>query len=140
MFLSGKTPRLIDEWQIIPFIWDDIRFEIDKRDDFGQFILTGSATPLLDEEEKQRQHSGVVRISSLIMRPMSLFESLDSNGKISLGFLFRKEKMNPGVSEKNLLDYAFYACRGGWLKSVGQSETTALEILKNCLLRRIGRE
>lgn len=53
LFLSGKTPRLIDEWQIIPFIWDDIRFEIDKRDDFGQFILTGSATPLLNEEEKR---------------------------------------------------------------------------------------
>ncbi len=113
MFLSGKTPRLIDEWQIIPFIWDDIRFEIDKRDDFGQCILTGSATPLLDEEEKQRQHSGAGRISSQIMRPMSLFESLDSNGKISLGSLFRKEKMNPAVSEKNLLDYAFYACRVG---------------------------
>ncbi len=95
LFLASQTPRLIDEWQIIPFIWDDIRYEIDQRDNFGQFILTGSATPLLDEEEKQKQHSGVGRISSLIMRPMSLLESLDSNGKISLGSLFRKEKVKP---------------------------------------------
>lgn len=71
------------------------------------------------------------------MRPMSLFESLDSNGKISLGSLFRKEKMNPAVSEKNLLDYAFYACPGGWSKSVGQSEKTAMEILKNCYIFEI---
>lgn len=54
LFLSGNVPRLIDEWQIIPFIWDDIRYEIDKRDEFGQFILTGSATPLIDDDEKQK--------------------------------------------------------------------------------------
>ncbi len=113
------------------FIWDDIRYEIDQRDNFGQFILTGSATPLLDEEEKQKQHSGVGRISSLIMRPMSLFESLDSNGKISLGSLFRKEKVKPALCEKTLLDYAFYCCRGGWPKSVSQSEKTSMEIARN---------
>lgn len=130
-FLSGDTPKLIDEWQIVPFIWDDIRYEVDKRDEFGQFILTGSATPLIDEEEKQKQHSGVGRISSLVMRPMSLYESLDSNGQISLASLFRNEKVNPAFSDKKLLDYAFYCCRGGWPKSVGQSEKVSMEIAKN---------
>ena len=95
LFLRGETPKLIDKWQIIPFIWDDIRYEIDKRDAFGQFILTGSATPINEESEKLRQHSGVGRISSLIMRPMSLYESLDSNGSISLSSLFTGKEVSP---------------------------------------------
>lgn len=131
LFLSGKAPKLIDEWQIIPFIWDDIRYEIDKRDEFGQFILTGSATPLNDTDESLKQHSGVGRISSLVMRPMSLYESLDSNGAISLSSLFNKEHVNPAICEKKLLDYAYYACRGGWPKSIGQSEKVSIEITKN---------
>ncbi len=130
-FLTGDTPKLIDEWQIIPFIWDDIRYEIDKRDDFGQFILTGSATPLTSEEEKEKQHSGVGRISTLIMRPMSLYESLDSNGTISLYSLFNNEKVSPSKCDKKLMDYAQYACRGGWPKSIGQSEKASNEIAKN---------
>ena len=130
LFLSGPTPRLIDEWQVIPFIWDDIRYEVDERDAFGQFILTGSATPLPDDEAVFR-HSGVGRISTLIMRPMSLFESLDSNGSISLGALFNGTEVRPSLSQKTLLDYALLACRGGWPKAVGQTEAVALRIAKN---------
>ncbi len=131
LFLKGGTPKLIDEWQIIPFIWDDIRYEIDKRDAFGQFILTGSATPLNNKEEAQKQHSGIGRISSVVMRPMSLFESLDGNGAISLSELFNHQKVNPAECDKDLLDYAQYACRGGWPKSIGQTESTSIEIVKN---------
>lgn len=131
LFLKGETPKLIDEWQIIPFIWDDIRYEIDKRDAFGQFILTGSATPIKEESEKLRQHSGVGRISSLIMRPMSLYESLDSNGSISLSSLFSGKEVSPSKCDKNLLDYAYYACRGGWPKSIGLSERVSMEIVRN---------
>jgi len=131
LFLEGKTPKLIDEWQIIPFIWDDIRYEIDKRDAFGQFILTGSATPLNSDDEQLMQHSGVGRISSIIMRPMSLYESLDSNGRISLNSLFNKEAVLPATCDKKLHDYAQYACRGGWPKSIGASEKTSIEIVRN---------
>ena len=131
LFLSGKTPKLIDEWQVIPFIWDDIRFEIDQRDAFGQFILTGSASPLNSQEEQEMQHSGVGRISTIVMRPMSLFESLDSNGAISLNSLFKGEKVAPAVCNKKLIDYAQYACRGGWPKSVGMSEKVSIEIARN---------
>lgn len=131
LFLSGKTPKLIDEWQVIPFIWDDIRFEIDQRDAFGQFILTGSASPLNSQEEQEMQHSGVGRISTIVMRPMSLFESLDSNGAISLNSLFKGEKVAPAICNKKLIDYAQYACRGGWPKSVGMSEKVSIEIARN---------
>lgn len=131
LFLAGETPRLIDEWQIIPFIWDDIRFEIDKRDAFGQFILTGSASPLSKNDEQAMRHSGVGRISTIVMRPMSLYESLDSNGTISLNSLFNGEKVAPALCDKKLIDYAQYACRGGWPKSVGVSEKVSIEIARN---------
>ena len=131
LFLEGETPKLIDEWQVIPFIWDDIRYEIDKRDAFGQFILTGSATPLTTKDEMLKQHSGVGRISSLVMRPMSLYESLDSNGSISLSDLFFHECVKPAKCEKTLMDYAQFACRGGWPKSIGEPEEISNEIAKN---------
>lgn len=79
---------MIDEWQEIPFIWDEIRTEVDKRGEFGQFILTGSSTPLMQKEKSQIMHTGVGRITTLIMRPMSLYESLDSTGGASLSELF----------------------------------------------------
>ena len=128
IFLSGDTPKLIDEWQIIPFIWDSIRFEVDHRDDFGQFILTGSTTPV---DSSEIEHSGIGRITTLMMRPMTLFESLDSNGIISLAKLFNNENVSAGFSKKTLLDYAFLTCRGGWPKVIGQNEKVALEIAKN---------
>ena len=85
VLLDGETPRLIDEWQLAPKLWDAIRFEVDHRHDVGQFVLTGSAVPA---EEKDIHHSGTGRFSWLTMRPMSLYESGDSNGKVSLAHLF----------------------------------------------------
>lgn len=128
LFLSGKTPRLIDEWQIIPFIKDAIRFEIDKRDEFGQFILTGSATPI---SEDPNSHSGIGRITTMIMRTMSLYESKDSNGSISLKSIFDGLEITPAISNVDLLRYAFLICRGGWPKSVGLSDRIALQLAIN---------
>ena len=85
VLLDGDTPRLIDEWQLAPKLWDAIRFEVDHRHDVGQFVLTGSAVPA---EEKDMHHSGTGRFSWLTMRPMSLYESGESNGKVSLANLF----------------------------------------------------
>ena len=79
--LQGEVPRLIDEWQLAPKLWDAVRFEVDKRDEFGQFILTGSAVP---PDISEISHTGIGRITSLLMRPMSLFESGDSNGKVKI--------------------------------------------------------
>lgn len=119
---------MIDEWQIIPFIWDSIRFEVDHRDAFGQFILTGSATPV---DKKDIEHSGTGRITSITMRPMSLSESLDSNNSYSLIDLFGGRYPNGSKCNLALTDYAFLTCRGGWPKSVGQEKEVALSIPKN---------
>jgi len=124
LFLSGPTPRLIDEWQIIPFIWDSIRFEVDNRDEFGQFILTGSALPPSSEEIN---HSGIGRITRMTMRPMSLYESNDSNGEISLNDLFLNKEKVSSISNKSLQDYAYLLCRGGWPKAINQESKVALQ-------------
>ena len=84
LLLKGETPRLIDEWQMAPVLWDAVRFEVDKRGDAGQFILTGSAVPA----DNVTAHTGTGRFSRMLMRPMSLFESNESNGTVSLGDLF----------------------------------------------------
>ena len=83
--LQGNTPRLIDEWQLAPKLWDTIRFEVDHRNELGQFILTGSAVPA---DTQEITHSGTGRFTWLTMRPMSLYESGDSTGEVSLGDLF----------------------------------------------------
>ena len=124
LFLQGDVPRLIDEWQIIPFIWDAIRFEIDQRDEFGQFILTGSSVPA---DDSMIQHSGIGRITRMVMRTMSLYESNDSTGEVSLSDLFKGTDYIEGISHKELTDLAFLLCRGGWPKSVGQKEKVALQ-------------
>lgn len=124
LFLEGEIPRLIDEWQIIPFIWDAIRFEVDQRDEFGQFILTGSSIPA---DEDRIKHSGIGRITRLLMRPMSLYESGDSNGSVSLSELFTGTATVSGVSLKGLEEMAFMLCRGGWPKAVGQKKKVALQ-------------
>ena len=85
-FLQGDTPKLIDEWQVVPSIWDAVRFEVDQRDEFGQFILTGSVTPPATDEIA---HSGTGRITRMRMRPMTLFESGESSGEVSLAARFR---------------------------------------------------
>lgn len=126
--LSGETPRLIDEWQIATKIWDAVRFEVDHRRKDGQFILTGSAVPPKDEQE-QMKHSGTGRMAWLKMRPMSLWESSESTGDISLASLFTTNDVTPirGYNHLQLADIAFLVCRGGWPKAVDkQRENSAL--------------
>ena len=120
--LKGDVPLLIDEWQYATSLWNAVRYEVDKRDEFGQFILTGSSVPpVLDKTT----HTGTGRIARMTMRPMSLFESQDSNGNVSLKSLFNQEYIE-GTDNHQLLDIAYLICRGGWPKSVGVSTKTAL--------------
>ena len=121
--LSGDTPRLIDEWQMAPKLWDAVRFEVDKRNEFNQFILTGSSSPANFDEIK---HSGAGRITRLLMRTMSLYESKDSNGSVSLKDLFDEKKIE-GKNEVDIEKIAFLICRGGWPKSINIKESIALE-------------
>lgn len=123
LLLQGATPRLIDEWQLAPKLWDAVRFEVDKRDEFGQFILTGSAVP---PDTSEISHSGTGRVSRMLMRPMSLLESGDSNGKVSLARLFDPEHEVAADADCDLKKLAFLICRGGWPKAVGLSERIAL--------------
>jgi hypothetical protein len=108
--LDGDSPRLIDEWQEVPEIWDAVRFEVDQRGSKGQFILTGSATPA----QKGILHSGAGRISTLRMRPMSLYESKDSSGKISFEDVCNRNYRNTGVDEASLDMIINLIIRGGW--------------------------
>lgn len=124
--LDGPTPRLIDEWQIVPKVWDAVRFEVDHRDEDGQFILTGSAVPLILEEDRLRTHTGTGRIARLRMRTMSLWESEDSTGDISLRKIFEGEEQ-PSTCQSALEQIAFLCCRGGWPRSVSQKKDIALD-------------
>lgn len=121
--LEGNTPRLIDEWQSIPALWDMVRSEVDKRDPFGQFILTGSSVPI--EQEKLR-HSGTGRIGRLSMRPMSLWESGESTGSISLENIFEGKPIEPQQNKLTLEDIAFLLCRGGWPRATLLNDKAAL--------------
>ncbi len=109
--LSGDTPRLVDEWQTLPALWDMTRNEVDKRQAFGQFILTGSSVP---PEQDKIHHSGTGRIGRISMRPMSLWESGESNGSISLAELFAGKEYEPQNNTLDLQQIAFLICRGGW--------------------------
>lgn len=122
--LQGKTPVLIDEWQLIPEIWDSIRFEVDHRDEFNQFVLTGSSVPPSTENIF---HSGTGRFAWLTMRTMSLYESLESNGSVSLKDLFDGQKEINGRNELTLEKVAFLACRGGWPRSIDLDDDIALQ-------------
>jgi predicted AAA+ superfamily ATPase len=124
LLLQGKTPRLIDEWQLAPKLWDAVRFEVDQRDDFGQFILTGSAVP---PDTSEISHSGTGRISRMLMRPMSLFESGESSGSVSLEGLFNTDYEVSASVESDIEKLAFLICRGGWPKAVGKSIKVALQ-------------
>lgn len=120
--LEGDIPRLLDEWQLAPKLWDAVRFAVDQRNDFGQFILTGSAVPFAD---MSTSHSGTGRIARMTMRPMSLFESEDSNAQVSLRDLFQKAQIR-AKAELSLTDIAFLICRGGWPSAINRSEKIAL--------------
>lgn len=124
LLLTGATPRLIDEWQIAPKLWDAVRFEVDHRGEEGQFILTGSAVPANMNEVV---HTGTGRFSLLTMRPMSLYESGESNGSVSLADLFSGSAKVSGISELSLEDVAYLCCRGGWPRSIFMDRDIALE-------------
>ena len=127
--LDGAKPRLIDEWQMAPQIWDAVRFAVDKTKEKGNFILTGSATP-----KKRPAHSGVGRISRLHMRTMSLYEAQESSGAISLKALFDGQQDIAAITSFDIEDLAFSICRGGWPQAVTEPDKeVALAQAKNYL-------
>jgi predicted AAA+ superfamily ATPase len=119
--LDGKTPRVIDEWQTAPALWDAVRHAVDKRGETGQFILTGSSVP----SDNAVTHTGTGRIVRISMRPMSLFESMESNGQVSLRSLFDGDNIE-GISNLTIEGLAFALARGGWPASIGEKESVAL--------------
>lgn len=123
--LEGAVPRLIDEWQLAPKLWDAVRYEVDHRDELGQFILTGSSVPPSD---KDIYHTGTGRFSWLLMRPMSLFESQESSGEVSLEDLFKTPVEISGKNNLSIEKLAFLVCRGGWPRATNiEDEEAALE-------------
>lgn len=122
--LNGETPRLIDEWQLAPALWDAVRYEVDQRGRMGQFILTGSAVP---PDTKEITHSGTGRFTWLSMRPMSLYESEDSSGEVSLKALFEGKYNVDGESDLDIDRLAFLVCRGGWPQAIELNKNAALE-------------
>lgn len=122
--LNGKTPRLIDEWQLAPKLWDTVRFEVDHRNDLGQFILTGSSVPASSEHI---HHTGTGRFSWLLMRPMSLYESLESTGDVSLSELFNSPDQISGENHLDINKLAFVVCRGGWPRATDLKNEIALD-------------
>lgn len=120
--LKGETPRLIDEWQIAPQLWDAVRFEADHRGEDGLYMLTGSAVPA---DDSKIHHTGAGRFAWLTMRPMSLWESGESTGDVSLGALFSHSENIDGESLLTMDDVAFAICRGGWPKSLNKKTQKA---------------
>ncbi len=123
ILLVGETPRLIDEWQLAPKLWDAIRFEVDHRGEFGQFVLTGSTVPV---DSKKITHSGTGRFTWILMRTMSLYESGESTGDVSLKDLFDGNSKIRGISKLTLDRLAFLVCRGGWPQAVDMRDEIAL--------------
>ena len=122
--LEGETPRLIDEWQEFPRFWDAVRFQVDHRPGFGHFILTGSSVP---PDTEEISHTGTGRISRMTMRPMTLWESGDSCGTVSLSALVRGEELCEGECRPIGLErIAYLVCRGGWPQALEQREEIAL--------------
>ncbi len=122
--LQGPAPRLVDEWQLAPKLWDAIRFEVDHRNELGQFVLTGSAVPA---DTKEITHSGTGRFSWLMMRTMSLYESGESTGEVSLKDLFDNKTNIEGYSDIDIERLAFLVCRGGWPRSIDMRDEIALD-------------
>lgn len=124
LLLKGDVPRLIDEWQMAPKLWDAVRFEIDHRSQEGQFILTGSSVPANMDDIS---HTGTGRFAWLTMRPMSLYESGESTGTVSLLELFNHTVQLNGVNKLALDDIAYLCCRGGWPRSIFMDKDIALD-------------
>lgn len=123
MLLKGDNPRLIDEWQIIPQIWDAIRFDVDHRGEEGLYVLTGSAVPASTENI---HHTGTGRFAWITMRTMTLCESGESTGEVSLAELFRGNPDIAGFNKLKIEDIAYVVCRGGWPSSVSKNRRAAL--------------
>jgi len=121
LLLRGPTPRLLDEWQLQPDLWDLVRREVDTRQLPGQFILTSSATPA----ETARTHSGAGRFGWVRMRPMSLWESGDSTGQVQLRDLFKQNAIEADLDQRSVGEIAHLIVRGGWPETVGKPETAA---------------
>lgn len=127
--LDGENPRLIDEWQLAPQLWDAVRYEVDHKEGMGHFILTGSAVPV---DTSKITHSGVGRFSWLTMRTMSLFESGDSSGEMSLGRLFQSDNEDVFSENKLGIDHlAWLICRGGWPRATTLDSDLALDMAFN---------
>lgn len=126
--LQGEKPRLIDEWQTATILWDSVRFAVDRTPQKGQYILTGSV--IVDEDEEMI-HTGTGRISRMKMRPMSLFESKESNGKVSLKELFDGNTEIAAASDLTVPELAYAICRGGWPATLEMDRDDALEVAKN---------
>jgi len=139
LMLPGATPRVIDEWQEVPGIWDAVRFDIDQNPGFGKYILTGSVLP----PQNSYLHSGTGRIATIQMRPMTLFESTDSTGAISLEAVFRNEGFDPFMARFDIVHLIDITIRGGWpetlkhpIKKAGSVATEYLSaVVKNELFR-----
>ena len=130
LLLEGDTPLLIDEWQLVPQLWDAARFTIDQRRKTGQFILTGSAVPV---DRSKITHTGTGRFAWLTMRPMSLWESEESNGKVSLNSLFNGDMQDCRAPGYDLKRIAYLTCRGGWPGALDLSEKASLKQAYNYL-------
>lgn len=120
--LIGEQPRLLDEWQVAPKLWDAVRHYVDHHEGRGQFILTGSSVPA---DQSKIIHSGTGRFGKIVMRPMTLFESGDSSGDVSLGALFESTDIS-GISDLDLNKLAFLICRGGWPETINMDQDVAL--------------
>ena len=129
LLLIGENPRLIDEWQMAPVLWDAVRFAVDRRGGTGLFLLTGSAVP----SDNVTAHTGTGRIARLTMRPMSLSESGESNKSVSLAALFRGETDIAAVSNLSIEQIAFLIARGGWPAAVNMAEDASLSVAENYL-------
>lgn len=128
LLLAGETPRLVDEWQLAPQLWDTARYTVDRRSAVGQFIFTGSAVPA---DKSMITHTGTGRFAWLTMRPMSLWESGESNGNASLVDLFAGQMESCIAPDSSLEDIAFTLCRGGWPGTLNLKKTTALRVANN---------
>ena len=130
--LKGDQPRLIDEWQDAPKFWDAIRYDVDHSEGQGHYLLTGSAVPPDDRHERSGKrdivHSGTGRIVRVRMRPMSLWESGESTGEVSLSALFSGERLGSAKAmERSLSDVAYLICRGGWPQTINLKDEAALD-------------
>lgn len=136
LLLQGDKPRLIDEWQDVPVIWDAVRYDVDNSGLKGQYILTGSASPI----KNRPKHTGTGRIINILMRPMSLYESRDSIGSVSLQELFEKKIDISGVSKLSLEDIALLCAKGGWPAGLGFTGEDSYAIARDYLESIINNE